>query len=267
MCENTRPVGSVAFVGAGPGAPDLLTVRGARRIAGADVVLWPSGAMDVAAMREHAAAGAELVDCARLPLEELLRVYRRAATHKLAVARVIAGDAALWSGLRQEHDACRRLGLLIEIVPGVSALAAVLAAGGRELTEPSVLVTRLDGTPAAASDAGMLAVMASAARADALVERLRAAGRDEDTPVVVGYKTGRPDELLLTTTLGELEATVKLHRLWSPAVFLVGQALSDGRARVLAVGAGVSPARGDDQLRRPYRRRRGTGGANRRGSS
>jgi precorrin-4/cobalt-precorrin-4 C11-methyltransferase len=248
MCDSTQR-GTVAFVGAGPGADDLLTVRGARRIAGADLVLWPSGAVTPELVREHARADAELVDCARLPQEQQLRLYRGAAAQRLAVVRLVPGDAAMWSGLQPQYDACRRLGLLVEIVPGVSTLSAVLAAGGRELTEPSVLVTQLDGVAAAAQAGGTVAVTAPAARAEALVAALRAAGRDEDTPVVVGFRPGRPDELVLTTTLGELEHTVKRHRLWLPALFLVGRALAPRRHTGLASNGQRDP------LRRAYRRR------------
>jgi len=248
MCDNTRSVGRVFFVGAGPGADDLITVRGARRIAEADVVAWPAGAVPVEVVRSHARPNAELVDCSRLGPDHLLQLYRRAAAERLAVARVLAGDGVLWSGLQRQHDACRRLGLQVEIVPGVSALSAVLAATGRELTEPSVQLTQHD----APNGSGTLAVTASAARTDALVEQLRAGGRPDDTPVVVGCKPSRPDQLVLTTTLGELEHTVKQHRLWLPALFLIGRA---GNARA-AVGPGSAAAPGRAALRHSYRRRR-----------
>ena len=204
MCENTPLAGRVSFVGAGPGAADLITVRGARLIAGADIVVWPSSAVPAEAIREHARPDAELVDCSRAGSEHVLQLYRRAAAQRLTVATVVAGDAALWSGVQQQYDACRRLGLQVEIVPGVSALSAVVAATGRELTEPSVLLTRQDGDLAAD---GVVAVSASAARIEALVARLRAGGRTDDTPVVLGYRPSRPDGLVLTATLGELEST------------------------------------------------------------
>jgi len=257
MCVNTQSFGRVFFVGAGPGADDLITVRGARRIGEADLVLWPSGAITAEGVREHARADAELVDCSRLSHDQLLLLYRRAAARRLTVTRVVAGDAAMWSGLQRQYDACRRLGLQVEIVPGVSTLSAVVATAGRELTEPSVLLAAQD---AAVPDSGTLAITASAARTEVLVARLRAAGRGDDTPVVVGYKAGRPDELVLSTTLGELERTVKQHRLWLPALFLVGQQVPQGRPRAaLATSATLAPAPAPaparDPLRRSYRRR------------
>jgi precorrin-4/cobalt-precorrin-4 C11-methyltransferase len=263
MCDKTPPVGRVSFVGAGPGAGDLITVRGARRIGEADVVVWPASAIPPEAVRGHATPNAELVDCSRYGHEHMLQLYRRAAAQRLAVARLVPGDAALWSGVQRQFEACRRLGLQVEIVPGVSALAAVLAATGRELAEPAVVLARQDGSGGPAPHGGhdTLAVTTSAARTEALAVALRAAGRPDDTPVLVGYKPSRPDQLLLATTLGELAGTVKRHRLWLPALFLIGRAPAAG-ARRTAAGAGSGTVSGwaagavRDGLHRRYRRRR-----------
>jgi precorrin-4/cobalt-precorrin-4 C11-methyltransferase len=268
MCDNTPSVGRVYFVGAGPGADDLVTVRAARRIADADVVVWPAGAVASETVREHARRGAELVDCSRWGHDRLLQLYRRAAAQRLTVTRLVPGDAAVWSGVQPHYDACRRLGLQVEIVPGVSALSAVVSATGRELTEPSVWLTRqdgeLNGRPNSGPD-GVVVITSSAARTEALVAGLRAGGRSDDTPVVVGYRPSRPEELVLTTTLDKLEDTVKQHRLWLPALFLVGRVPAMGAARLAAgatsaVSAGAAMAAGSahDPLQRPYRRRRRT---------
>jgi precorrin-4/cobalt-precorrin-4 C11-methyltransferase len=252
MCQDRPPAGRVYFVGAGPGAPDLITVRGARRIGAADVVVLPSAAVPAEAVRAHAAPAAQLVDCSRWGLEQLVQLYRGAAAQRQTVARVLPGDAALGSGVQREQDACLRLGLHVEIVPGVSALAAVVAAGGRELSAPVVLVTQQDqDRPGATAGLaaglgghgpdGVVAITASAARVDVLVAELRAAGHPADTPVVVGHKPGRPEELMLSTTLGELATTVKRHRLWLPALFLVGHT---GRGRCGSHRPGAAPAPG-----------------------
>ncbi len=242
MCDNTS-TGRVFFVGAGPGAGDLITVRGARLISKAHVVVWPSGVVPTEVVREHAGAAAELVDAARLPDEVLMRLYRRAAAERLTVVRLLPGDAAVWAGLQAHYDACRRLGLRVEIVPGVSPLSAVVAATGHELTDPAVLVTQFDdarperlaGAPGAA-----VAVTASSSRTEALVAQLRAGGRADDTPVVVAIKPSRPDELVLTTTLGELDLAVKQHRLWLPALFLVGPSASPAPASARTAAAPVA---------------------------
>jgi precorrin-4 C11-methyltransferase len=237
--------GRVSFVGAGPGAADLITLRGAKRIAEADIVVWAANLVDPACVREHARPGAELVDSSLISHEDVLEVYRRAAGQRLKVARVHSGDPALWGAVQEQYDACQRLGLDVEIVPGVSAFSAAAAIVGRELTVPevaqSVILTRLDGGRKPMPDGEhirefarhgtTMAIFLSAARSGQLVEELRAGGYADDTPVVVAYKVTWPDELILHTTIGELAETVKQHKLWRHTLFLVGKALKAGGTR------------------------------------
>jgi precorrin-4 C11-methyltransferase len=168
-----------------------------------------------------------------------LAVYRRAAADRLRVARVHSGDPSLWGAVQEQYDSCQRLGLEVEIVPGVSAFSAAAAIAGRELTVPevaqSVILTRLEGgkTPMPdgehirefARHGTTMAIFLSAARSGQLVDELRAGGYPDDTPVVVAYKVTWPDELILRTTIGELAETVKQHKLWRHTLFLVGKAL------------------------------------------
>ncbi|GGM38884.1 hypothetical protein GCM10012275_07240 [Longimycelium tulufanense] len=251
--------GRVSFVGAGPGAEDLITVRGARRIAEADVVVWPASVVVPECIREHARPDAELVDSTRTSPEQVLEICRRALRDKLKVARVLSGDPTMWGAVQEQYDACRRIGLEVEIVPGVSPVSAAAATVGRELTAPelaqSVILTRLEGgtTPARESErvrelathGTTMAAFLSAAHTAQLAEELRDGGYAPDTPVVVAYKATCPDELILHTTLGELEETVKARKLWRHALFLVGRALGTGRSRSY---------RTDPQIRRPARR-------------
>jgi precorrin-4 C11-methyltransferase len=236
--------GHVAFVGAGPGAADLLTFRGAAAIAAADLVIWASSLVhpDVVA---HARDGAELVDSARLPLEGVADLYRRAAADGLRVARLHSGDPALWGAIQEQLDICAALGLGTEIVPGVSSFTAAAAAVGRELTIPevaqSVVLTRLGGgkTPMPpgedvrelARHGTTMALFLSAARSGQLQDELLAGGYPPATPCVVAYRVSWPDELLLRCRLGELAATVKAHRLWKHTLVLVGPALAAGGTR------------------------------------
>jgi precorrin-4 C11-methyltransferase len=231
--------GRVSFVGAGPGAADLITLRGAKRIAEADIVVWAASLVDPACVREHARPDAELIDSSRITHEDVLAVYRRAAADRLKVARVHSGDPSLWGAVQEQYDSCQRLGLEVEIVPGVSAFSAAAAIVGRELTVPevaqSVILTRLEGgkTPMPdgehirefARHGTTMAIFLSAARSGQLVDELRAGGYPDDTPVVVAYKATWPDELILHTTIGELAETVKQHKLWRHTLFLVGKAL------------------------------------------
>jgi precorrin-4/cobalt-precorrin-4 C11-methyltransferase len=230
--------GLVSFVGAGPGAADLITLRGARRLADADVVVWAPSLVDAECIREHVRSDAELIDLSRSGADDLVELFRRAARDKLRVVRMITGDPVLWGAVRDQVEACRRIGVESEIVPGVSPVSAAVSAIGRELTDvdQSLILTRVDATalPDAtqirqfAGHGATMGVFVAAARAGQLVEELTEGGYAADTPVVVAYKTTWPDELLLTTTLGELEATVKQRKLWRHTLFLVGKAMAPG---------------------------------------
>jgi len=236
--------GTVTFVGAGPGAPDLLTLRGAAAIAAADVVIWASSLVHPGVL-EHARPDAEIIDSAELPLEGVLPVYRRALAEGLAVARVHSGDPALWGALQEQLDRCRELGLATSVVPGVSSFTAAAAVAGRELTIPevaqSVILTRLGGgkTPMPPGEelAGLarhgttMALFLSVARSGQLQEELLAGGYPPDTPCVIAYRVTWPDELVERCVLADLAATVKARRLWKHTLVLVGPALAAGGTR------------------------------------
>ncbi len=237
--------GRVSFVGAGPGAPDLITLRGARRIAEADVVIWAASLVMAECVQEHARRDAELVDSSRIAHEDVLALYRRAAAENLRVARVHSGDPALWGAVQEQYDAAAAMGLEVEIVPGVSAFGAAAAAAGRELTIPevaqSVVLTRLEGGKTPMPDRERLrefarhgttmAIFLSAARTGRMVDELRAGGYPDDTPVVVAYRTSWPDEVTLRCRLDEVEGVCKERRLWRQTLFLVGPALAAGGTR------------------------------------
>jgi precorrin-4/cobalt-precorrin-4 C11-methyltransferase len=236
--------GKVTFVGAGPGAADLLTFRAARAIAEADVVIWAASLVheDVLA---HARADAEIVDSATLPMEGVLPYYERAVAEGITVARIHSGDPSLWGALQEQLDRCAELGLATEVVPGVSSFSAVAAAVGRELTIPevaqSVVLTRLGGgkTPMPpgeevrefARHGTTMALFLSAARSRQLQDELLAGGYPPDTPCVVAYQCTWPDELIVRCRLEELAETTRAHKLWKHTLVLVGPALAAGGTR------------------------------------
>ena len=236
--------GRVVFVGAGPGAPDLLTQRGARAIQDADIVIWASSLVDQRILA-HAREDAEIVDSAQLPMEGVLPYYERAAQEKLTVARVHSGDPSLWGAVQEQLEQCHKLGLGTEIVPGVSSFTAVAARIQRELTIPevaqSVILTRLGGgkTPMPpgeqvkefARHGTTMALFLSAARSGQLQEELLQGGYPPDTPCVVAYQVTWPDELIVHTTLDTLAATVKERKLWKHTLVLVGPALATAGSR------------------------------------
>jgi precorrin-4/cobalt-precorrin-4 C11-methyltransferase len=239
-----RARAKVWFVGAGPGAADLLTLRAASVIAAADVVVWASSLVH-ADVLAHARPGAQIVDSAALPLEDVRALYERALAEDLVVARIHSGDPALWGAVQEQRELCDQLGLPHETVPGVSAYSAVAALAGRELTIPelaqSVILTRLGGgkTPMPAGEelAGLarhgatMAVFLSAARSGQLQAELLDGGYPPDTPVVLAYRATWPDELIVDCTVGTLADTVRARKLWKHTLFLVGPALAASGTR------------------------------------
>ena len=231
--------GSVIFVGAGPGAPDLITIRGANAIGRSDIVIWAASLVHPGIL-EHARPGTEVIDSSQLAMEGVLPLYERAARDGLTVARVHSGDPALWGAVGEQITKCEQLGLAVEIIPGVSAFTALAAAEHLELTVPeitqSVILTRLEGgkTPmpsgesirAFASHGTTMAIFLSAARSGVLQSELLAGGYAGDTPVVVGYQVSWPEELIVWCTLDTLAETTKQHKLWKHTLFLVGPGLA-----------------------------------------
>jgi precorrin-4/cobalt-precorrin-4 C11-methyltransferase len=260
--------GKVWFVGAGPGAADLLTLRAAAVIAAADVVVWASSLVH-ADVLAHARPGAQIVDSAALPLEDVRALYERAAAEDLVVARIHSGDPALWGAVQEQRELCDELGLPHETVPGVSAYSAVAAIAGRELTIPelaqSVILTRLGGgktpMPAGEEIAGLarhgttMAIFLSAARSGQLQAELLAGGYPPDTPVVVAYRATWPDELIVECTVGTLAETVRARKLWKHTLFLVGPALAAAgtRSHLYHPGHFHGFRRADRQARRGLR--------------
>lgn len=233
--------GEVVFVGAGPGAADLITVRGARVIAAADIVIWASSLVDEAIVADTK-PGAVIVDSARACLEDLEPLLRRAADEGLLVARVHTGDPSIYGATAEQRRLCERVGIAHRTIPGVSAFSAAAAASDVEITVPevaqSLILTRLEGgrTPmppretvrSFAAHGTTMALYLSAARNRALQDELLAGGYSPDTPCIVGYRVSWPDELLLRCPLAELSATMKAQHLWKHTVILVGPALAEG---------------------------------------
>lgn len=270
VADLSRP-GSGAkvwFVGAGPGAADLLTLRAASVIAAAHVVVWASSLVHPDVLR-HARPGAELVDSARLPLEQVRALYQRALVEGLTVARIHSGDPALWGAVQEQRELCDELGIAHETIPGVSAYAAVAALADRELTVPeiaqSVILTRLGGgkTPMPpgeevaelARHGTTMAVFLAAARSGQLQAELLAGGYPPGTPVIVAYRATWPDELIAECTVGTLADTVKARKLWKHTLFLVGPALAahGTRSHLYHPGHFHSHRRADRDARRALR--------------
>ena len=233
----------VWFIGAGPGAPDLLTIRGARLIGEADVVVWARSLVHEGVL-EYARPSAEIVESTDIPLEGVRGLYERAVEEDLKVARVHSGDPSLYGAIMEQIEVCERLGLGWEIVPGVSSLGAAAAAVGRELTVPEVsqsviLTRRASRTPmpkgedirSFAAHGTTMAVFLSAAKPRFLQEELLEGGYAPETPCAVVYRASWPDEQVIECTLDQLADRVREAGFTRQALVLVGPGLAAGGTR------------------------------------
>jgi len=232
----------ISFVGAGPGAADLVTLRAADRLRGADVVVWASSLVPEAVL-DHARPGALLLDSASMTLEDVLAVYD--ANPDAAIVRLHSGDPSLYGAIAEQIAWCVERGRPWEIVPGVSSVSAAAAAIGRELTVPglsqSVVLTRLPGRTAGSVPAGesvaayaavggTLAVFLSAARPTELQAELLGPSSvfGPETPAAIVIRASWPDERVVRTTVGRLADDLMATGATMTVLVLVGEALRDG---------------------------------------
>ena len=232
--------GIISFVGAGPGAADLLTLRAVERLAAAEVVLWAGSLVSPDVLR-HVPDRAELIDTKSLTLEDVTDVYAR---HPDApIVRLHSGDPSIYSSINEQIAWCITNERAFEVVPGVSSVSAAAAAVATELTVPgisqSVVLTRLatrtvaslgagDDFAAMAALGGVMALFLSAGEPVALQERLLAPGSafSPSTPAVIAHRVSWPDERIIRTTVGCLADDLVAHEIRMSALILVGDALA-----------------------------------------
>ena len=232
----------ISFVGAGPGAADLITVRGARRLADADVVVWASSLVPEAIL-DHCRPGVDVHDSATMTLEDVLGVYR--AAPEARIVRLHSGDPSIYGAIQEQIDWCLACQRDFEIVPGVTSVAAAAAVLGRELTVPgqgqSVVLTRLPGRTAAsmrpgedvaafAAHGSTMAVFLSGARPDELQEDLLAPGTGytATTPAAVVVRGTWPDQQVVRTVVGRVAEAIRSTGATMTVLVLVGDVLADG---------------------------------------
>jgi len=241
----SQPAGRICFVGAGPGAPDLLTLRGADRLGRADIVVWASSLVPEAVLT-HVRPGAVVHDSAGMTLEDVLAVYQQHP--EATIVRLHSGDPSLYGALQEQLDWCLAQHRSFEIVPGVSSLGAAAAALGRELTAPavsqSVVLTRLPArTTASVPDAERLAsfaatgctlaVFLSAAHPEALQQELLRppSAYQPSTPAAIVVRASWPDEQVVATTVGDLAGDLRRTGATTTVLVLVGDVLAATPAR------------------------------------
>ncbi|MDG3442640.1 precorrin-4 C(11)-methyltransferase [Nitrospirillum amazonense] len=238
---------TVHFIGAGPGAPDLLTLRGRDLIARCPVCLY-AGSLVPAAVLAHAPADARIVDTAPLSLAEIVAEFQAAQAAGQDVARLHSGDLSVYSALGEQLRALKDLGIPYTITPGVPAFAAAAAVLGRELTLPEVsqtlVITRTGGRASAmpanetlevlGQSAATLAIHLSIHVIDDVVARLTPL-YGADCPAAVVYRASWPEERVLRGTLADIGAQVAANPIERTALILVGKTLGteDFRASAL----------------------------------
>jgi precorrin-4/cobalt-precorrin-4 C11-methyltransferase len=230
---------TVFFIGAGPGDPELLTLKGARLIAACPVCLY-AGSLVPEAVVAGAPPGARVLDTAAMTLEETHAEIRAAHARGEDVARVHSGDPSLYGAIAEQIRRLRADGIPYEIVPGVPAYVAAAAALGQELTIPevaqSVVLTRMAMKSTAMPEGETLENFARSRTTLAIhlgiralreIERQLAPHYGADCPVAVVYRVGWPDQMILRGTLSDIHAKVRVAKITRTALILVGPALAE----------------------------------------
>ena len=230
---------TVHFIGAGPGAPDLITLRGRDLIARCPVVLY-AGSLVPAEAIAWARPDARVLDTASMTLPEIVAEFEAAHAQGLDVARVHSGDPSIYGAIGEQMRRLDALGIPYDVTPGVPAFAAAAALLKRELTLPgvaqTVILTRTAMQASAMPEGEELANLAKSRATLAIhlsVRNLTQVCRDlaphygEDCPVAVVYRASWPDEQVIRGTLADIRAKARAAKLTRTALILVGRVLAD----------------------------------------
>jgi len=226
----------VYFIGAGPGDPELLTLKGKNIIARADIVIY-AGSLVNPRILSFAQSGVPAFNSAEMDLQEVTRIYKREKDRAGTIARLHTGDPSLYGAIQEQIDFCRREGIAVEVIPGVSSFFAAAAALRQEFTLPgisqSLVLTRMAGrTPVPDSEdiegwakhRSSMAIFLSAGSMETLVQRLLA-GYAEETPAAVVYRASWPDQKIVIGTLENIARKTAAAGITRQALVLVGDVL------------------------------------------
>ncbi len=227
----------IHFVGAGPGAEDLITMRGARLLNRADIVLY-TGSLVNPMLLEYAPQ-AQVFDSCDMTLEQITELMIRADREGKQLVRLQTGDPSLYGAIREQMDALDRLGIPYDSCPGVSACFGVAAELDLEFTLPgvsqSLVITRMPGKTGGVPDkesirsfaahGATMAVYLSASMLEELSEELIAGGVSPETPAVICYKATWPESRTYPCTVGTLEKTGRENEIKKTALIIVGDVL------------------------------------------
>ncbi|MFC0342089.1 precorrin-4 C(11)-methyltransferase [Paracoccus niistensis] len=228
---------TVHFIGAGPGAPDLLTLRGRDLIAASPLCLY-AGSLVPEAVLQHCPAGARIINTAPMSLDDIIAEIATAHAQGLDVARLHSGDLSVWSAMGEQLRRLRDLDIPYDVTPGVPAFAASAAALGAELTLPgvaqSVVLTRTSGRASPMPEGEALAAFAATGATLAIhlsIHRLEEVAAElgqhygTDCPVAVVWRASWPDQRIVRGTLASIAANVG-ETMERTALILVGRALA-----------------------------------------
>lgn len=228
----------VHFIGAGPGDPELITVKGKWLIEAADIIIYAGSLVNLQVL-SGARPGAEVYNSATMTLPEVIEVMKRGEASGKQVVRVHTGDPSIYGAHREQMAELDRLGIAYDVVPGVSSFLAAAATLKKEYTLPgvsqTVILTRMEGrTPtrsqekieALAAHQATMIIFLSVGQIEELCERLKA-GYPEQTPVAVVYKASWEDERQVTGTLMDIAGKVQAAGITKTALVLVGKFLGE----------------------------------------
>lgn len=228
---------TVHFIGAGPGAADLITVRGRDLIARCPICLY-AGSLVPKALLDRCPPGARIIDTAPLSLDEIVAECRKATEAGEDVARLHSGDLSIWSAFGEQARRLEAEGIAFTVTPGVPSFAAAAAALRQELTLPevaqTVVLTRTSGRASAMPAGEQLKTYAATGATLAIHLSIHVLGRavsdlapfyGADCPVAVVYRASWPDERIVRATLATIEAEVAAQPMERTALILVGRVL------------------------------------------
>ncbi len=226
---------TVYFIGAGPGAADLITLRGKRLIEQCQTCLY-AGSLVPEEIVAHASDGALVIDSAPLNLEEIIEIMHQAHQRGEDVARVHSGDPSIYGAIGEQMRLLKQLNIAFEIVPGVPAFAGAAAAIGAELTLPNIsqtiILTRTSGKASSMPETESLEILGASRATLAIhlsirnltyVEKALTPHYGKDCPVVIAYRATWADEKYIFTSLENMKTQVRKAKITRTALIFVGQ--------------------------------------------
>lgn len=233
----------IHFVGAGPGAADLITMRGCRLLKEADCIIY-AGSLVNPELLSYAGKECKIYNSAEMTLEEVIDVMESMESDGKMTVRLHTGDASLYGAIREQMDILDEKGIQYDDTPGVSSFCGAAAALQAEYTLPdvsqSVIITRMAGrTPVPekeniasfAAHGATMVVFLSSSMLEGLQEELLKGAYTEDTPAAIVYKATWPEEKVIRCTVGTIAASAKQENITKTALILVGGFLGDDYER------------------------------------